>query len=425
MGLFDLFKKKPSRRLDRAQTLRGETPIYTNFFREEYTSDAVQAAIQCIVSEMRKLSPVHIRKASGDEDSTTLYDSDIQKVLDFPNQYMTTTEFIEKTIWELFQKFNAFIIPTYSTYKTKNDLTITKLTGLYPIAPTQTEFEQNSEGDLFITFRFPNNFQTTLPYSSVIHLRYRFNLNDLMGGNEFGQPDNSTLKETLGINKQILDGLALAMQTSLNINGIVKYNSVLDKGKMAAAIDEFDEKLRNNASGVLPLDLRAEYTPVKRDIKLIDPATIRFLDEKILRFFGVPLPILTGDYSPAQFEAFYDKTLEPLIISLSQAFTKTLFTPMERSFGNRIIFQPGELVFMSADQKLQMIRLLGDSGTIFENEKRRAIGLEAIPELEGVRMQSLNYVDSRYAREYQTGPAGRRPNNTGNDGGSEDGNTEL
>ena len=58
---------------------------------------------------------------------------------------------------------------------------------------------------------------------------------------------------------------------------------------------------------------------------------------------------------------------------------------------------------MSVDQTLEMIRLLGDSGALYENEKRTAFGLRPLPELEGVRMMSLNYVNVNLAAQYQTG----------------------
>lgn len=150
---------------------------------------------------------------------------------------------------------------------------------------------------------------------------------------------------------------------------------------------------------------------------MVDATTLKFVDEKILRNYGVPLPILMGDYTKEQYEAFYQKTLEPLIISISQAFTKTLFTDRERAFNNKVHFYPKDLIFMSVGQTLEMIRLLGDSGAMYENEKRVALGLRALPELVGVRKQSLNYVDVEIANNYQL-------NNGGNDNGEEDEATE-
>jgi hypothetical protein len=113
------------------------------------------------------------------------------------------------------------------------------------------------------------------------------------------------------------------------------------------------------------------------------------------------LCILTGDYTKQQYEAFYQKTIEPLAIALSQAFTKKMFTPRQKSFGNKIQFYTRDCVFMSTSETLEMIRLLGDSGSLYENEKRVCLGLPPLPELEGVRKMSLNYIDVDVAKQYQ------------------------
>ena len=56
---------------------------------------------------------------------------------------------------------------------------------------------------------------------------------------------------------------------------------------------------------------------------------------------------------------------------------------------------------MSTAQKLEMVRELGPSGALYENEKRRIFGMAPLPELVGVRMQSLNYIDQTHAADYQ------------------------
>ena len=52
-----------------------------------------------------------------------------------------------------------------------------------------------------------------------------------------------------------------------------------------------------------------------------------------------------------------------------------------------------------------MVKYLGDTGTLYENEKRVAFGLRPMKELEGVRKQSLNYIDTDIAVEYQLAKA--------------------
>ncbi len=390
-----------------ADTLNGYTPIYSQFGDNIYASDVVQQAINCIVSEMKKLHISHIKTSGRD---VIPVEKELQRVLNNPNELMTQSDFIEKIVWQLIFNYNSFIVPTYYVNTFTDGTQKRVYTGLYPIQPTQVDFIQDASNKLFVKFAFANGFETIVAYEDVIHIRYRYSINEYMGGNECGQPDNDALLKTLEINDTLLKGIGKAMKASYAVNGVVKYNTFIDGDKTEKNLKELEDKLRNSESGFLPLDLKGEFIPLTKNTQLIDADTLKFIDEKILRHFGVPLPILTGDYSTEQYNAFYQKTLEPLIISLSQAFTKGLFSQRERDFGNAIKFYPEELVFMNIDQTLEMIRLLGDSGAMFENEKRVALGLKPLAELEGVRKMSLNYVDVNIANKYQVG-------------GEDDGNT--
>ena len=394
-----LFKRKPKNSAY-ADILNGYTPIYSQFGQNIYASDVVQQAVNCIVTELKKITPLHVRTIDGDVQPIR---SNIQSVLNAPNEIMTTSDFIEKVIWQLYLNYNSFIIPVYKSWTDENGVEQRYYTALYPIAPTQVDFLQDKTDTLYVKFTFANSYETTLKYSDVIHIRHHFSVNEFMGGNESGQPDNDALLKTLDLNYKLLKNLSKAMSSSCAVNGVVKFKSMIDGGKTEKALAELEEKLKNSESGFLPLDISADFTPIERNIQFVDAETLAFIDGKILRHFGVPLAILTGDYTKAQYEAFYQKTLEPIIIALSQAFTKSLFTQRERSFNNAIKFYPKELIFMSTDQTLEMVRLLGDSGTLYENEKRVAFGMRPLPELVGKRMQSLNYVDVDIAKDYQTG----------------------
>ena len=58
---------------------------------------------------------------------------------------------------------------------------------------------------------------------------------------------------------------------------------------------------------------------------------------------------------------------------------------------------------MTIDQKMRMIELLSPTGGMFENEKRAALGLMPLPELDGQRYMSLNWINAADASAYQTG----------------------
>ena len=383
-----------------AEVMSGYSPIFSQFGTNIYASDVVQQAISCVVQEILKLRPTHIREKGND---IIPVNSDLQTVLNNPNPLMTTSDFLEKVTWLLYLNYNAFIIPTYYEWTDDKGVVHKKYDGLYPIQPSQVDFIEDASGRLFVKLKFNNGAEFTVKYSDVIHIRHHYSVNQYMGGNEQGQPDNDALLSTLNLNHQLLQGVASAMKASFSINGVVKYATMLDDGKTEAALKELEGKLKKSESGFLPLDLKAEFIPIKKEIQLVDATTLKFIDEKILRHYGVSLPILTGDYTKAQYEAFYQKTLEPLIIRLSQAFTKTLFSDRERGFNNVIKFYAKDLIFMSVDQKIQMLKELAPTGAIFENEKRVMFGMMPLAELEGKRYMSLNWIDAAKANEYQVG----------------------
>lgn len=398
MGWLNGILKKLNRNTTYAQMLNGYTPVFSQFGDNIFASDVVQQAISCIVTEMKKLNPQHVRENGGD---AIPVNGDRQRVMMNPNPLMTKSDFLEKITWSLMLYYNAFVIPVYDVWRDEAGREQRNYRALYPVQPASVEFMEDAAGKLFVKLCFANTYETTLPYDDVIHLKYRFSVNEFMGGNQNGMPDYGALLKTLQVNEDLMTGVGAAMKSSVSINGVVKYNTLMDDGKTETALKDLESKLLQNRSGFLPLDLKADFIPIKKDVKMVDAETLKFLDEKILRHFGVPLPILTGDYTPAQYEAFYQKTLEPVIIGWSDEFSRVLFSERERAFGNRIRFYPKDLIFMSVDQTLEMVRLLGDSGSLYENEKRVAFGLRPLPELEGVRMQSLNYVNVEIAAHYQ------------------------
>lgn len=396
-----LFRKAP-KDVRYAPSMNGFAPVFSQFGTSIYQSDVVQQALKCIVDEMKKLNPMHIRME--DNDPVPISNSSVQKVLKNPNQLMTTSEFLEKTMWMLLLNYNAFIIPTYYTWvDPETGAERRRYDSLYPLNPAEVDFIEDASGRLFVKFYFRNGETTTIAYDNVIHLKINYSVNEYMGGDMMGQPNHEGLVETLNLNRTLLQGVAKAMKSSYAVNGIVKYNTLLSNGETEAALKELEQKLNNNESGFLPLDLKADFTPLEKKIALVDEPTLKFIDEKILRNWGVPLCILKGDFTKSQYNAFYQKTLEPLIISVSQALTKKLFTERELAFGNKIELYPKDLIFMTVEQTIEMVTLLANTGALYENEKRAAFGLRPLPELEGKRYMSLNWIDANNAEAYQVG----------------------
>lgn len=401
MSWFDRFFRKQPKTSHYAAMLNGYIPIFGQYGTSIYASDVVQQALKCIVDEMKKLSPTHVRMNGADAIPVK---GDIQNVLENPNPLMTTSDFIEKVTWLLLLNYNAFIIPTYYVWRDeKTGEERRRYEALYPIKPIQVDFLEDASGKLYTKFYFQGGKTTTVPYDDVIHIKYNYSVNEYMGGNELGAPDTEHIVGTVELNRRLLEGIAKAMDASYAVNGVVKYNTMFDEDKALAAIQELEDKLRRSESGFLPLDLKAEFIPITRNTQLVDENLVKFVDEKILRNWGVSLPILTGDFTKEQYEAFFQKAIESLIVSMNQAFTKTIFSQRAKAFGNRIEFYPKRLIFMTTSQKIELIKELAPTGALYENEKRVMFGLAPLEELEGKRYMSLNWINAQDASEYQIG----------------------
>ena len=123
---------------------------------------------------------------------------------------------------------------------------------------------------------------------------------------------------------------------------------------------------------------------------------------KIIDYFGVSEAVFKNEYDEDQFNAFYESTIEPIAIQLSEAFSIGLLTDNELERGEEIIFFSERLQYASWNTKVQAIEKLMGLGIMSLNESRALLGLEPI-ENGNKRLQSLNYVDASKANQYQVG----------------------
>ncbi len=400
MAIKDIFKgvKNTYKTYQYAKMLNGHTPIFSQFGDNIYASDVVKNCVRRIANEISKLQPKHIRTTN--EDTQITVNSAINRLLRFaPNPLMTTKDFLEKIVWLRENTYNCFIYPTY-VLKDYNGAKVREYTGFYPLNPILVEFLQDAADTMFVKLTFSGGNHYTLPYDDLIHWRKDYSINDLMGGDENGKPDNDPLLRVLKINDTIVQGLDKAVKTSLSIKGIIKINTMLSDDKQEKERVEFERKLRNSESGILPMDLKGEYIPINSNPVMVNKDTLEFIQNKILFNYGVSLPILSGNFTDEQYQAFYEQTLEPMIISLGQAFSKTLFTKRELEVGNEVIFYPQKLLFTNTKNRIAVADILGNRGALTDNQLLELFGY---PPFEGgdIRHMSLNFINRDIANQYQ------------------------
>ena len=374
--------------------LNGDIAVFSSFGDDIYTSDIVLSCISCIANEFSKLQPQHV-KINGD--ITENVNSSINKLLKFgPNEFMTTSDFLTKIIWQLYINENCFIYPIYSYINGKR---IYK--GLYPITPQQVDFLQDEQNIMYIKFTFGNGYTHTMKYKEIIHWRKNFSFNDLMGGNTAGKANTGPLLKTLNTHHTLIESMGKAIKASMSVNGILKINTLLDETKQEEERKKFEEKITNSESGIITGDLKSEYIPIdRRNPVIVDKTILDFIQNNILYHFGVSLPILTGDFNDEHYQAFYEKTLECLINSLGQAVTKTIFTDQELNQGNEIIFYSQRLLFTNTKNKIAVADILGNRGALTDNQLLELFGYKGF-EGGDARHMSLNFINRDIANQYQ------------------------
>lgn len=397
MSIFDIFKSKKPKIESNSFNLFSSTLTFNGVYATRIEdSDIAEICIDRIATHISKLRPKHIKNAPGGA-VEVLNDEINFRLTHYPNELMTTSEFIYKVISLLLLNNNAFIYLTYD----QNG----KISGLYPLNPLKVEIKQDLTNSLFLDMDFGEGENYTLPYETMVHLKRLYKKHEIFGG-DGAVSNHKQLLKNIQTNESLITGLENAIKSSFQIKGLLKMNAMLSEKDKQRQKELFDEGLKNstsrNGSSIVPIDLKSDYIPLSTDPKLIDKDTLNFVQNKILNYFGVSEGILNSTYDENEYNAFYENTLEPLTIFLSNAFSKALLSRAELQAGEQIMFYGERLNYASWASKITAIEKLMGLGIFSINESRGVLGYPPIED-GNKRIQSLNFVNAKLADEYQIG----------------------
>lgn len=401
-SLFNLiFGPKPAAppgAVSQLRMLNSYSPVFTAFGDNAYDSDDVRAAVDAVARNVAKLHPKHIRKdATG---SITNVMDGLQYMLETqPNPYMDAYTFLYKVTTQLLLQNNAFIFVRYDDAG--------NVLGLYPIPFSNIQLLE-SGGAVYAKFSFTGGESVTVAYTELIHLRRFFYRSDL-----YGEPNMQALGTTLETVCTANQGVANAVKSSNALRGILKVSNALKpkdlKEKQQAFLTDYMD-ISEGASGVAALDNTIEYKELTGQPQQVNPITMKFLTDKVYRYFGVSEPIVNSSYDENQWNAFYESTIEPIALQMSLQFTATLFSMREQQFGNQVIFEANRLEYASASTKIQLIQSALQNGLFTYNEMREIFNMAPLPGDDGdKRIMSLNFIDAKKANQYQVGDDGGDP----------------
>ncbi len=357
---------------------------FVGFGQNVYEADIVRSAVRPLATAIGKTIPKH---RFGDKINPTL---PVSMVLNEPNAIMSMQMLLEKTIWQYRVNGNAFI------YVEKGD--DGKPIALYPIVSQSLELLINPTGEYFIKFILRDGKEYTFKYRDLIHIRNDFTSNEVLGDSL--APSLLPLLEVVQTTDQ---GIISAIKNSNVVKWLLKFNQTLRPEDIKSNTKQFvDDFLRTDSEGIgaAGVDSKADAIQVQPYSYVPEKEQSAATRQRILDLFNTNNHIVQSDFSENQWIAYYETQIEPVLLQLSDTFTKAFFSRRERALGNSIMFESNNLQFASMQTKLQMVGWL-DRGVMTINEYRMiALGLEPV---EGGDARLLRKDTDRLGQEKNNG----------------------
>lgn len=397
-------------RLFKRQTTKTTTelvnePVYgfSSYSGDAYSNDVFREAVDAIARNAGKLKGSHVvtyadqRRETGDNRLNRLLQTR-------PNRYMSAYDMLYKLTTRLFLYNNAF------AYLDRDERG--NVRAIYPITATHVDILSDATGSLFCGFMLRDGREVTLPYDDIVHLRRFYNESEVLG------EDNSAIASGIELAQTQNDGIISGIKAGASIRGILSFTQIMSPSKLKEEKDAFvaDYLEMGNEGGVIATDQKMSYQPIDHKPVILDADQAKEIKTKIYNYLGLTESIVNSSYTEDEYAAFYESTLEPIAIALSQEFTAKVFNDREQAFGNSIVFESGRLQFTSNKTKVSLIAQLAPYGLLTINQALEILNLPSVPDGDK-RLQALNMIDQSVATEYQLG---KKPDNRLNEGGSDD-----
>lgn len=330
-----------------------------------YQSDIIRACIRPLARAIGKSTPQHVR--NGKDGFKINPEPYLRFLLEEPNPYMTGQVLLERTIIQLELNNNAFIYINRDDNGYPNEL--------YPIPATSCEAIYDKQGYLYLKCTMINGKIITYPYEDIIHLRQDFNENDI-----FGESPVKALRALMEIVNTTDQGIIKAVKNSSAIKWLLKFNTPLKpkdlEKETKSFVDNFLSIDKNNGG--------AAATDAKYDAQQVDPkdyvpnaAQMDRTTQRLYSFFNTNEKIIQSKFNEDEWNAYYESRVEPILIQLSNEYTRKIFTRRERGFENKIIFTAASLQYASMSTKMNLEKMV-DRGAMTPNEWREILGLGPI-----------------------------------------------
>lgn len=371
------------------QLLNGYTPSWTDYDGRLYSDNEIRSCIDAIARNVAKLNPKHIREYDdkGEHKIDVIKGRVHRLISKRPNEVDNAYNFYYKVCSELMLNNNAFIYIRRDEFNRPDGLYVLK-SGCYQLL--------EYDGHIFIRFNFTTGQQYTASLEEdIIHLKRFYCENEIKGGS------NTPITKLMSIKHIINEGIVNAIKTTQSIKGVLKTTKAMLKPEdIKATRDQFVNDFTNSESGIAGLDATTDFKEINISPQTTTDSQLTYFDDQLLNYFGLNKKILQSSFSEDEWSSFYESVIEPIALQMGLEFTEKIFTASERFHGNEIYFESNRLQYASNTTKVNIARYMGNYLTI--NEIREIFNLAPVQDGD-IRLQSLNYVSSDIADDYQMG----------------------
>lgn len=346
------------------KTFTEHTPSFTSWDGSLYEQAQTRSIVERIAVACSKLRPEFVTP-EGQGGSLPR----VQRIFATrPNDVMSWPDFLRRVSTTLFVDTTAYVVPGY-------DERDGSITSLWPMRPTYTEVVEY-EGEPYIRFHLATGDVRSFYFYDVAILT-RFQLeSDIYGGG------NEPLTPTMRLMDAQRQAEEIALKTGADIRFIGKLSGMVHERDMEKKRQRFSESNLGptNQTALMVYDQTWEdIKQVDSDNFTIDTDEMERIDKALYSYFGINEKILTSSYTEAEWNAFYEGTIEPFGLMLGEALTRTLLTPTQVRKGNHIMFSSGYLEYATTDSKIRVANMFMTAGIGTVNEVRDIFQLPRIP----------------------------------------------
>ena len=361
MGLFEKVFPKKNRfpvGSTRWETLTAYKAAFTTWRGEIYEFDQVRSAIDCLARNSAKLKPEMTGSAKRN----------LRTVLkNQPNPYQTWYQFLyrTRTIWEM--QNNAIIVPILDDYD--------EITGLFSVLPSQCEVVEY-KGTEYLRYKFYDNKVAAIELDRCgIVTKHQYK-DDIFGTR------NTALNNTFDLLDMNRQAIKEAIKNASTFRFMGQMDNFAQDADIAAERKRIKDANLGDKDGFLLL-----FSNLVKDIKQvdikpysIDDKQLALINSNVEKYFGVSTDAIKSELVGDKAAAFYEGSIEPWAIQVSEVITKMLFTPTERNIGNSWYLTANRIQFMTNADKLNVSSSMADRGLMTINEIREIWNL---PPVEG------------------------------------------